>query len=73
MERNVPRYGIFELYATRYTDYEAWVLIDNDWCKFKPGEVRANVRPLNAATFTETFGKVPDLPSEAFKSDASAA
>jgi hypothetical protein len=62
----MPRYGEFESYATRYTDDEAWCLITGTWVKFFPGEVRANVRPLSAAKYAEIFGKVPNLPPEAF-------
>jgi hypothetical protein len=60
------RYGIFESYATCFNDREAWVLIDNKWNNFPPGEVRMNVRPLSEAKVIEAFGKLPPLPAEAF-------
>jgi hypothetical protein len=60
------RYGIFESYAACYNDYEAWVLITGDWVKFPPGEVRMNVRPLSEGKVRDSFGKLPDLPPEAF-------
>lgn len=62
----LPKYGIFETFAARWTDHEAWCLIDGVWKSFPPGEVITSASMLTEAEYTETFGKVPNLPSSAF-------
>jgi hypothetical protein len=65
------KYGIFESYAACYNDHEAWVLIDNKWNNFPPGEVRMGIRPLSEARVVDIFGKLPALPTDAFSSSNS--
>ncbi len=61
------KYGSFEQYPARFSDYEAWVLIKNEWRKFNAAEVRNSVHTLDEAEFKKVFGQLPDLPGEAFK------
>jgi len=60
------KYGMFESYAAAYNDYEAWLLINNVWRKYMLGKVRMGVRPMHEGQIRDTFGKLPDLPPEAF-------
>jgi DMSO/TMAO reductase YedYZ molybdopterin-dependent catalytic subunit len=62
-----PKYGAFESNPARYTNYEAWVLFDNEWRKMNAAEVLNSARPMSQAKFMENFGKVPDLPATAFQ------
>src|ERR1700731_2367711 len=54
-------------HAVRYTQSEAWVLINGAWRKADLLEVNNNASVVSADKFTELFGQVPELPPEAFK------
>lgn len=65
-----PKFGIFETFAARWTDHEAWVLIDGKWKEFEaPGEVLMNAVAMSEAEYVESFGTVPPLPANAFTRD----
>jgi len=61
------KFGAFESYPARFTDYEAWVLIKNEWTEFHVAEVRDKGKALSEADFNKRFGQVPTLPAAAFK------
>jgi hypothetical protein len=62
------KFGSFESYPTRFTDHEAWVLIDKKWRKFNVAEIKMGATVLSEATYVEAFGQLPPLPSIAFHS-----
>jgi hypothetical protein len=65
------KYGSFEGYPVRFTDYEAWELVDGKWRKFgAPGEILTGAAVLTPAAFTAEFGEVPPLPAAAFQATA---
>ena len=53
--------------AVRFTDLEAWWLVDGAWRPIAPGEVLSNAPVLSEARFIELFPQVPRLPNNAFK------
>ena len=62
-----PKFGIFETYPTRFTRYEAWVLIDGIWRSFNAAEVINTARVVTEAEFSKAFGQVVALPTAAFQ------
>jgi hypothetical protein len=62
------KFGMLDGNAVRFTDLEAWWLVDGAWRRISPSEVLLNAPVLSEARFIELFPKVPRLPSNAFKS-----
>jgi hypothetical protein len=77
LKRERIRFGAFEGYPVRFTDTEAWELVDGVWHP-SPSEpyvvdILFGAHSLDEETFREEFGDVPPLPPTAFKRPASAA
>ena len=63
------KFGMLDGNAVRFTNLEAWWLVDGAWRSISPGEVLLNAAVLREARFNQLFPQVPRLPSDAFKSD----
>jgi hypothetical protein len=63
------KFGILDENAVRFTNLEAWWLVDGVWRPISPGEVLSNAAVMREARFNQLFPEVPLLPSDAFKSD----
>jgi len=63
------KFGMLDGNAVRFTNLEAWWLVDGTWRSISPGEVLLNAAVLREARFNQLFPQVPLLPSDAFKSD----
>lgn len=63
------KFGILDGNAVRFTNFEAWWLVDGAWRPISPGEVLLNAAVMREARFNQLFPQVPRLPSDAFKSD----
>ena len=55
--------------AVRFTNFEAWWLVDGAWRPISLGEVLSNAAVMREARFKEVFPQVPILPREAFQPD----
>lgn len=63
------KFGMLDGNAVRFTNFEAWWLVDGAWRPVSPGEVLSNAAVMREARFKEVFPQVPILPSKAFQSD----
>jgi hypothetical protein len=63
------KFGMLDGNAVRFTNLEAWWLVDGAWRPISPGEVLSNAAVMREARFNQLFPQVPRLPSNAFKSD----
>jgi len=63
------KFGILDGNAVRFTNFEAWWLLDGAWRPISPGEVLSNAAVMREARFKEVFPQVPILPRKAFQSD----
>ena len=63
------KFGMLDGNAVRFTNFEAWWLVDGAWRPVSPGEVLSNAAVMREAQFKEVFPQVPILPSKAFQSD----
>jgi hypothetical protein len=63
------KFGMLDGNAVRFTDIEAWWLIDGAWRPISPGEVLSNAAVMREARFNEVFPQLPILPCKAFQSD----
>jgi len=61
------KFGMLDGNAVRFTDFEAWWLVDGNWCPISPTDVLLNAPVLSEARFIELFPQVPRLPNNAFK------
>jgi phasin len=61
------KFGILDGNAVRFTNLEAWWLVDGAWRPISPGEVLLNAAVMREARFNQLFPQVPRLPSNAFK------
>jgi hypothetical protein len=53
--------------AVRFTNFEAWWLVDGTWRPISPDEVLANAAVMREARFKQLFPRVPLLPKKAFR------
>jgi hypothetical protein len=67
--RTQVKFGILDGNAVRFTNLEAWWLVDGVWRSISAGEVLLNAAVMREARFNQLFPEVPLLPSDAFKSD----
>jgi phasin len=70
--QNLPagiKCGMLDGNAVRFTNLEAWWLVDGAWRPISPGEVLLNAAVMREARFNQLFPQVPRLPSNAFRSD----
>jgi len=63
------KFGMLDGNAVRFTNFEAWWLVDGAWRPISPGEVLSNAAVMREARFKEVFPRVPILPRKAFQSD----
>jgi hypothetical protein len=63
------KFGMLDGNAVRFTNFEAWWLVDGAWRPISPGEVLSNAAVMREARFKEVFPEVPILPPKAFQSD----
>jgi len=76
--RKTPQFAaVLDGHAIRYTMSEAWILSAADsadgterWVKADLLDVFNNASVLTESRFTDLFGKVPELPAEAFAAAA---
>jgi hypothetical protein len=60
------KFGMLDGNAVRFTDFEAWFLVDGIWRPMSPDEVVPNAVEMREARFDQLFPRVPRLPSNAF-------
>jgi Phasin protein len=63
------KFGMLDGNAVRFSDFEAWWLVDGTWRPISPGEVLSNAAVMREARFNEVFPQLPVLPRKAFQSD----
>jgi Phasin protein len=63
------KFGILDGNPVRFTNLEAWWLVNGAWRQISPGEVLSNAAVMRKARFKQLFPQVPLLPSNAFQSD----
>jgi hypothetical protein len=61
------KFGKLDGNAVRFTDLEAWWLVDGAWRPISPADVLLNAPVLSEARFNELFPEVPRLPNDAFQ------
>jgi hypothetical protein len=64
-----PEYAAYDGYPCRFSDYEAWMLVDGKWQRIDTTAVVTEAAVLTEQGYLKTFGVVPPLPSTAFRSD----
>jgi hypothetical protein len=67
--QNLPsdlKFGMLDGNPVRFTNLEAWWLIDGAWRPISPGEVLSNAVVMREVRFKQLFPLVPLLPSNAF-------
>jgi hypothetical protein len=69
----VAKFGMLDGNAVRFTNLEAWWLVDGAWRPVSPAEVHSNAAVMREARFKEVFPQVPILPRNAFQSAAEGA
>jgi len=62
------KFGMLDGNAVRFTDLEAWWLVDGAWRPISPADVLLNAPVLSEARFNELFPQIPRLPNDAFQS-----
>jgi hypothetical protein len=63
------KFGMLDGNAVRFTNLEAWWLVDGAWRPISPDEVLLNAAVMREARFNQLFPNVPGLPSNASKSE----
>ena len=63
------KFGILDGNPVRFTNLEAWWLVDGTWRPISPDEVLSNAAVMRVARFKQQFPQVPLLPKKAFRSD----
>ena len=61
-------FGMLDGNAVRFTDLEAWWLIDGTWRPIPLDDVLSNAAVMREARFKQLFPNVPLLPKKAFQS-----
>ena len=59
------KFGMLDGNAVRFSNFEAWWLVDGAWRPISPGEVLSNAAVMREARFKEVFPQVPILPRKA--------
>ena len=62
------KFGMLDGNAVRFTNLEAWWLVDGTWRPISPDEVLSNAAVMREARFNQLFPHVPLLPKKAFQS-----
>ena len=63
------KFGMLDGNAVRFTNLEAWWLVDGAWQPISPDEVLSSAAVMREAKFKQRFPQVPVLPRKAFHSD----
>jgi hypothetical protein len=63
------KFGMLDGNAVRFTNFEAWWLVDGAWRPISPGEVFSNAAVMREARFKQLFPQLPILPRKAFQSE----
>ena len=63
------KFGMLDGNAVRFTNLEAWWLVDGAWRPISPDEVLLNAAVMREARFNQLFPNVPGWQSRAFKSE----
>jgi hypothetical protein len=63
------KFGMLDGNAVRFSNFEAWWLVDGVWRPISPGEVLSNAAVMREARFKQVFPQVPVLPRKAFQPD----
>jgi phasin len=63
------KFAMLDGNAVRFTNLEAWWLVDGAWHPISPDEVLLNAAVMREARFNQLFPQVPRLPRNAFQSD----
>jgi hypothetical protein len=66
---NDIKFGMLDGNAVRFTNSEAWWLIEGAWRPIGSAEVLANAAEMREERYNQLFPKVPRLPGSAFRSD----
>jgi len=61
------KFGMLDGNAVRFTNFEAWWLVDGNWRPVSPDEILANAAVMREARFKQLFPRVPLLPKKAFR------
>ena len=61
------KFGILDGNAVRFTDFEAWWLVNGAWRRISSEEALSNAAEMREARFNQRFPKLPRLPSKAFQ------
>jgi hypothetical protein len=64
------KFGMLDGNAVRFTNFEAWWLVDGAWRPISPGEVLSNAAVMREERFKQVFPQVPILPRKAFQSES---
>jgi transposase-like protein len=62
------RFGMLDGNAVRFTNLEAWWLVDGTWRRISSDEVLSNAAVMREARFKQFFPHIPLLPEDAFQS-----
>jgi Phasin protein len=62
------KFGLLDGNPVRFTNLEAWWLVDGAWQPIPTGEVLSNAAVMREVRFKRLFPQVPLLPSKAFQS-----
>jgi hypothetical protein len=71
-QRSLPaeiKFGMLDGNAVRFTNLEAWWLVDGAWRPISADEVLLNAAVMREARFNQLFPQVPRLPNNAFQFD----
>jgi hypothetical protein len=63
------KFGMLDGNAVRFTNFEAWWLVDGAWRSISPDEANSNAAVMREARFQQLFPQVPILPRKAFQSN----
>ncbi len=61
-------YGSYEFEPVCLTENEAWMCLDGAWDPMNVADANVKAGLMTEAEFKDTYGELPPLPSEAFKS-----
>jgi hypothetical protein len=61
-------FGMLDGNAVRFTNLEAWWLVNGTWRPISPEEVLSNAAVMREARFKQLFPQIPRLPKKAFHS-----
>jgi hypothetical protein len=60
------KFAIYDDFATRFTDSEAWEFIGGQWKELNLGDAHHKAKLMSEDDFKSVFPQLPPLPSNAF-------